>query len=438
MPGDTVNAEPTKRLVVYVLTKDVLLDDAILDLIDNAIDGAKRQRGSKLTGKEVRVTLSKNSFEIEDNCGGIPYELARDHAFRFGRPEEYAPNDGPSEMIGNFGVGMKRALLKMGRTIKVVSRTAERYFEVTIDVGKWLRDPAWTFEFSNVQDRKSPAGKVGTSITVTDLYPGVSEQFGLQQFIVKLKSSIEAKQADQMLRGFSIVVNGEHLSGMQMVLGKSRLIGPFNQNVILTNARHEQVRLQVCAGIDEPNNDLAGWYVICNGRTVLRADRSNQTGWGNKFDSDRIPSYHHQYARFRGFVMFHSDVPDNLPWNTAKSGVDVEHPYYRRALQMMMLSMKEVFVFLNQLDRESDSLEQPLTEAVVKLKSVPLSKVSESRSFRVDVDPVPASEKTTLKLIRYKKPVSQVNAVMAALGVSDPSVAGEQTFDLYYEMNADR
>lgn len=435
MTTESINASPEKRLVAYVLTKDVRLHDAILDLIDNSIDGARRMGGPKLTGREVRVQLSKESFEIQDNCGGIPYELARDYAFRFGRPEDYIPLDGPADVVGNFGVGMKRSLLKMGRHILVVSRTANRYFEIDIDVDAWMKKKEWTFEFSNVRDEKAPPGKVGTSITVTGLYPGVAEQFGQKQFVVNLGSAVEEKQAIPMLEGFSISVNDKALQGAHMMLKQSKEIAPIYQDLTLTNDKKEQVRLQIYAGIDEPNNDRAGWYVVCNGRTVLRADRTGLTGWGNKFDSDRIPGYHHQYARFRGFVLFHSDKPDNLPWNTAKSGVDVEHAFYRYALQLMQQAMKEVFGFLNNLDKESEAEETPIKDALEKMKAVPLTKVAESKSFAVKVKPAQATQKTTLKFVRYKKPVDQINAVMDALGVDDPNVAGEQTFDLYYDLN---
>jgi hypothetical protein len=435
---ETVNAQPTKRLVAYVLTKDVRLEDAILDLIDNSIDGARRQKGNRLTGREVRVALSKQEFEIQDNCGGIPYELARDYAFRFGRPEDYIALDGPADMIGNFGVGMKRALLKMGRDIRVISRTATRYFEINIDVEAWMAQQEWTFEFSNVRDEVAPPDKIGTWITVKNLYPGVAEQFGLRQFAVNLMTAIEQKQAIPMLDGFSVLVNGKSLNGAHMTLEQSAEIAPFHQLVTLANPLGEQVQLKVYAGIAEPDNDRAGWYVVCNGRTVLRADQSGLTGWGNKLDGDRIPSYHHQFARFRGYVLFHSDKPDNLPWNTAKSGVDVEHPFYRRALQLMLQSMKEVFTFLNALDRESDAVEQPLNEALQKMKPVSLSKVSESGTFKVSVKPAAPSQKNAVKFIRYRKPVDQINAVMSALGVDEPSAAGEQTFDLYYEMNVAR
>lgn len=435
---EVVNASPTKRLVVYVLTKDVKLDDAILDLIDNSIDGAKRLGKKNLSGYEVRLSLSKEKFTIQDNCGGIPYDLARDYAFRFGRPEDYADLDSPADVVGNFGVGMKRALLKMGRTILVISRTATRYFEISIDVEAWLRDDKhWTFEFSNVRDETSPPEMTGTWITVTDLYTGVAEQFALKQFVANLEYAVEQKQAVPMLQGFNVVIGNKTLTGVEMLLGQSKHIVPFHQRLELYNDKREKVDLDVYAGVADADNDRAGWYVVCNGRTVLRADRTSLTGWGSKMDSARVPSYHHQYARFRGFVLFHSDTPDLLPWNTAKSGVDVEHPFYRRALQLMLQSMDEVFGFLNQVDRESEYPEQPLTEALGKIKPVALNKVAESKSFTVAVKTTPPPAEKKVKFIRYKKPVEKINAVMQALGVDDANLAGEQTFDMYYETNVE-
>jgi hypothetical protein len=61
-----------------MLTRDIALTDALLDLVDNCVDGATRQlkgrlRGAKpYDGYEARLTLSAASFDISDNCGGIP------------------------------------------------------------------------------------------------------------------------------------------------------------------------------------------------------------------------------------------------------------------------------------------------------------------------------------------------------------------------------
>ncbi len=75
-----------------MLTRDIELKDALLDLIDNSVDGATRQLKGKVKkadaydGFEARLTLSAKSFDISDNCGGIPKNAIKD-AFLLGRPK---------------------------------------------------------------------------------------------------------------------------------------------------------------------------------------------------------------------------------------------------------------------------------------------------------------------------------------------------------------
>src|SRR5690349_21592309 len=89
--GDAV-ASPTKDFFVRMLTRDIELNDAILDLLDNCVDGilrsgkAKRKSAIPYKGFTAKITLAKNYFEIEDNCGGIPFEVAKKYAFAMGRP----------------------------------------------------------------------------------------------------------------------------------------------------------------------------------------------------------------------------------------------------------------------------------------------------------------------------------------------------------------
>lgn len=45
--GDKAAAVPTKQFFVSMLTRDISLADAILDLIDNCLDGALRIAGKK-------------------------------------------------------------------------------------------------------------------------------------------------------------------------------------------------------------------------------------------------------------------------------------------------------------------------------------------------------------------------------------------------------
>src|SRR5437867_3411240 len=85
-----VLATPEKRFFISMIVKDIELIPAILDLVDNSIDGAKRVRpeggDDRFAGLHVRLELSPEKFTISDNCGGIEADHARDYAFRFGRP----------------------------------------------------------------------------------------------------------------------------------------------------------------------------------------------------------------------------------------------------------------------------------------------------------------------------------------------------------------
>ena len=86
--NDHAEASPTKRFFVSMLTRDINLADAILDLLDNCLDGALRLAdGSDVDYAKhfVKIELAADHFSIEDNCGGIPREVAKNYAFKMGR-----------------------------------------------------------------------------------------------------------------------------------------------------------------------------------------------------------------------------------------------------------------------------------------------------------------------------------------------------------------
>jgi hypothetical protein len=429
-----INATPTKRLVVFVITKDIRLEDAILDLIDNSIDGARRNGSpSKLAGFHVEIEADSKKFVIKDNCGGMPIALARDYAFRFGRPKDYTLSlDGTKKQIGNFGIGMKRALLKMGKKINIKSATKSEYFEVDIDVDKWLEDDTdWTFAFKQQGKAKAGVQNTGTIIEVTDLYPGVAERFALADFHTSLKLLIRDKEVNSLNSGLSIVLNNLTVDADDVTLLQSGAIKPiyFTEQEEFSVGK---VQVKLYAGLSESDNNHAGWYIICNGRTIIRADRSDVTGWGVKAGSDKIASFHNQYARFRGYLYFDSDHPSLLPWNTTKTGVDVEHPLYRKYRLEMISVMRDVFQFLKDLDNEKDAVQRPLHAAVEKAKSAALSSVKPSAKFVRPTGGTKAAKEDALTWIRYQRASSEVTSVTKNLGVAGPKEAGEATFDLYF------
>src|SRR5438067_1777019 len=100
-----IDAMPTKELFIDMLTRDISLIPAIIDLVDNSADGAKKDKGDgSLEDFWARLSIAPREFKLSDNCGGISVETAKKYAFRFGRPSG-APF--VKHSVGQFGVGMK-------------------------------------------------------------------------------------------------------------------------------------------------------------------------------------------------------------------------------------------------------------------------------------------------------------------------------------------
>lgn len=196
--NELIDASPTKDLFITMLVKDIDLIDAIVDLVDNCIDGARQIRSNAeddYDGLWVRLEVSENHFTIDDNCGGISVDVARKYAFKFGRPEgaKLTPRS-----VGRFGIGMKRALFKLGREFTIKSVAGDSYFTVSVDVDEWKQDEEdWSFRFTEwKQGEESSQDQLGTNITVTRLYEGVANEFKLSNFENRLAAELEAAHQD--------------------------------------------------------------------------------------------------------------------------------------------------------------------------------------------------------------------------------------------------
>src|SRR5207302_6692235 len=106
------------------------------------------------------IGVSRERGALRDNCGGISLQDAREYAFKFGRPKTAK---GLSHSIGQFGVGMKRAFFKLGRTIDLESVTPTSRFALHLPVDKWEEDDNWEFVLHDVVDgKRQQKNKVGS------------------------------------------------------------------------------------------------------------------------------------------------------------------------------------------------------------------------------------------------------------------------------------
>ena len=430
-----IDVEPTKSLFVEMLTKDIALGRAVIDLVDNGVDGARRMRpgaDSDLTGLQISLTISSTEFRVKDNCGGIGLELATKHAFRIGRPKGMpaTPNS-----VGQFGVGMKRALFKFGREFAVTSKTRSDSFSMSVDLDVWLEDEGWVFRFDKVEKSLDvPEADTGTEIVVTRLREGVETSFGLKSFLNGLERDIAGAQQEYIARGLTILVNGVAMLSKPWYLLQGAGILPFKavRNIDIDSG-HVAVRIFV--GVADPSPPKAGWYVVCNGRMVLEADQQEVTGWGRLADTKGViaPKYHNTFARFRGYAFFDSEDAGLLPWNTTKTGVDSDSPLFQSVLSDMVQAMRPVIDFLKRYDdeREAPPEEKILTHAVSKAAQCSIRDILRVGPFEHPTQLPRVGPR--LVSIQYHRPADQIEELQDALGAASAREVGGIAFDLAFK-----
>lgn len=360
----TVKAAPAKRFFVEMLTRDIELQDAILDLLDNCVDGALRSTGGEGKGTApyegywAKISFDAEKFVIEDNCGGIPKELAENYAFRLGRPDPERDRDVPT--VGAYGIGMKRAIFKMGQDSTIESKTAEAQFKVKIPK-EWMDDDSdWNLSLDtepvNIEN-------YGTRITIDDLRESTSRMLsGATGFDVSLKKIVSAYYGYIISKGFTVFVNNEKIEPVRISLltdlsafeSSKEAVVPYIYRGELDGVSAEvSVGLYVPIGAQDeddedgaksrPSSDRAGWTIICNDRVVLFADKTRVTGWGDA----NVPQYHPQFVSIAGVVIFRSNDAKKLPITTTKRGIDGNSLIYLAVKNAMRDGLKQFTDFTN-------------------------------------------------------------------------------------------
>ena len=234
METKMIKANPTREFFVNMLVRDILLKQAIIELIDNSIDGARTiKKDNDFTGLKIAVDFDGDSFCIRDNCGGIPLDVAQEYAFRFGRPKE--KETGNNETTGIFGIGMKRALFKLGDYFEIKSKTVTTSFEVKLDVEQWENEESnnWDFPFFSYQENLcNSLESTGTTITVSRLRKEISADLKSRDFEKELIEHIQRRVGLDIDNGIIIEVNGKKLIGNHVKLVNGEDIQPVSdQNI---------------------------------------------------------------------------------------------------------------------------------------------------------------------------------------------------------------
>lgn len=446
MAIEKAEGAPTKKLFIDTLVRDVDLVSAIVDLVDNCVDGARRIRPhADFEGLLVRMELDKDNFTLRDNCGGIPLAVAKGYAFRFGRDEKY--QGAVKHSVGHFGVGMKRTLFKIADKFTVHSVTHTDEFTLHLDVAAWKKSTDWHFDLSDVKRLPQPQLRpVGTSIQVGRIKEEIREQFAVQLFQHEVRERIRIAHSWAMHRGLKVVFNNVELTPEDLTVKTSSALKPIVDRGSFT-LQDGTVSFELIAGVGErggrTDTELSGWYVFCNGRLLLRADQTSQTGWGVK----PAPSFHQQFSWFRGYLFLESDNPGLLPWNTTKTGIAEDSDVYRKVKVRMSDAIFSVTRFLNTVRDEEKRYDagaattKPLLRAIenasneaVTSRTKPLA-LQAKFAHPVKVQRLGTGPKD--RRVTYMVPAEKLKAVMDSLDAKTAPDAGLQTFNYYFDIMED-
>ncbi|PTL78072.1 ATP-binding protein [Vitiosangium sp. GDMCC 1.1324] len=471
---DTAKAVPTKQFFVSMLTRDIKLEDAILDLIDNCLDGALRlgNGGKPDYGKYwVKITLAKDHFSIEDNCGGIPREVAKNYAFKMGRePDDNRDSD--TETIGMYGVGMKRAIFKMGRNALVKTRHGDDTYEVPI-TSEWLDATNWDpLPIKEPTKASENLKEHGTTIYVSELNEGIARHFVNPAFVNEVTTAISQHFTMFLQWGFKIEINGQSVTPVHVeVLVSPREDGPAPYVFRKTTG---DVTVSITVGLntsrrsegDDDDDDAdfsgqrasatAGWTVLCNDRAVIVGDKSRLTGWG---DLPLVPLYHPQFSVITGIIEFRAKDAKKLPVTTTKRALDASSELWLESLVKMKEGMRVWISYTNdwknhpRSDQQSywqDAQPLPLSKAIEAVASRKTAKKSstndeageasevvEFNPRKNNVLPKPEEKKPSSRKIVFSRPAEEVRLVSKML-FDDPDVkpgtVGDECFKIQLDL----
>lgn len=466
-------ASPTKEFFVRMLTRDIELGDALLDLLDNCLDGILRSNSMSsdanrpYAGFRAELTMSPEGFCIRDNCGGIPLETAKKYAFAMGRPSE-AADDTPAT-IGMYGIGMKRAIFKLGTNAVVESRFADEegfYVEFTPD---WMTEDGWD-DLTVYSLNGQTDGVPGTCIEVMELHEEARKCFSDEDWIDAFRKTVARHYALILDKGFEVIVGTPSQINEQSATIEPesfRLLqalqaddgGPAIQPFIYSGDI-DDVRVEIFAGlyrellspeeleIEEETRgtrDDAGWTVACNDRIVIWKDKTRLTGWGEA----SVPNYHGQFIPITGIVLLYADDPRLLPLTTTKRGIDASSNVYSVAKDFMREATKSLTAFTNKwkkFPQQRDALYRGSTLAGLpelrkSVQDVPLQKLHKVDSVRRFAPklPTPAQEKTDARIsyLASKKEIETVSRFFFAEEKATNEEVGKRSFKLALEQAED-
>ncbi len=457
---ESITLSPVKSFFVHMLTRDIHLKDAILDLLDNCVDGIQRietsstlKKKKPYEGYSAKISFSGDEFVIEDNCGGIPWQC-HSYAFRMGRPDTSLVDKG-LKTVGVYGIGMKRAVFKIGEDCVISTHSKDKSYEIHV-TPDWLKqDDNWDLMPNSLRERK---GDCGTRIKISRILPGIAKEFRSKAFENEFCATVATHFAFIMDKGFQVYVNGTLVvpKSIKMLfsddLKSGANIRPFIYESTINGVdvflavgfarpipSGEETEENIRNFKDKYSSADAGWTVVCNDRTVLYCDKTALTGWG----VSGVPQYHPQFIAISGIVIFSSTDPKLLPTTTTKRGIDASSDLYLNVRDKMIEGMKIFTQYTNQWKEKSLALKskelfdktsmlniEEVRQSVKKVSMIATRGTYPGKQHKPEL-PLPVKSRTSerISFVRNIDEIQRVSRFLFQSARKSSAEVGEQCFE---------
>jgi hypothetical protein len=297
----------TRNFAIIAMKKDITIKLAIFDLIDNSIEAAEKL--GRIRGHKIAIIAEEDKFSIKDDCGGLNPKLIRE-VFKIG---------GRGDKTNGFGVGMKRAIIKLGNKAEIFSYNDTKSFHIPFDVGKWGYNDDWSLDIRSLN--KSERNAYGVEIYVEQL-EGEVKRFFRKGECNNLSEDISKRYRMFLEVGMEIILNGKKIKPYKI----KDVPDKISPKYVIQNNINVQIRIYSTIDIKEEN----GWDIFINNKCICETNKSKDVQW-NKTKQETGYSY----RRFRGEVLIEGVDVIDLPLNSTKDKIDFNSEIMNKIIRVM-------------------------------------------------------------------------------------------------------
>ncbi len=346
-----INITPKKKLLRSMAT-DLDFRMALFEIIDNSIDAWKKNRTDTKLMIHIYADRERGTLTYMDNAGGVS-ESNIAELFTLGDNGSKTSQ----ETIGEFGVGLKRALFFIAKKFVLESKTFnEPGFKTVLDVDRYFDDENWEMQYSLHNDLDEGS----TRISFSGLNFNMSEKVERE-----LRKGIAETYAYTLANNGEIFINESPVTfyrfdawaKFEEPYGE---YSPKNLEFKIESGRGN-VNVSVKIGLMESSVQTGdyGFFIYCNDRLAIKAGKTPELG----FNDSEFHYPHARFARFRCEIFING--PGNLmPWNSTKSGLNFETPALKEIMQPVKRIAYHYLQFSSKLASPKNMVDQPIIKRV--------------------------------------------------------------------------